>query len=120
MDPFSGSGVTALEALKRGRRVIAVDLNPIATEILRLTIEYIEPLRLKEAFDRVEQDAKPQIDGLYVTECRKCGEDIPVECSIWNRDEKKNLILKELRYKCTNCGEVVEKGGKPTKKDLKE
>ena len=119
MDPFSGSGVTALEALKRGRRVIAVDLNPIATEILRLTIEYIEPLRLKEAFDRVEQDAKPQIDGLYVTECRKCGEDIPVECSIWNRDEKKNLILKELRYKCTNCGEVVEKGGKPTKKDLK-
>jgi 16S rRNA G966 N2-methylase RsmD len=119
MDPFSGSGVTALEALKLGRKVIAVDLNPIATEILRLTIEYIEPLRLKEAFDRVEQDIKKQINALYVTECRKCGADIPVECSIWNRDEKKNLTLKELRYKCTNCGEVIEKGGKPSKKDLK-
>ena len=36
MDPFSGSGVTALEALKLGRRVIAVDINPVANEILRL------------------------------------------------------------------------------------
>jgi 16S rRNA G966 N2-methylase RsmD len=119
MDPFSGSGVTALEALKLGRKVIAVDLNPIATEILRLTIEYIEPLRLREAYVRVEQDVKLQIDGLYVTECQKCGEDIPVECSIWNRDEKRNLTLKELRYKCTSCGEVIEKGGRPTRKDLK-
>jgi 16S rRNA G966 N2-methylase RsmD len=119
MDPFSGSGVTALEALKLGRKAIAVDLNPIATEILRLTIEYIEPLRLKEAFDRVEQDVKTQINALYITECKKCGKNIPIECSIWNRDEKKNLTLKELRYKCTNCGEIVEKDGKPTKKDLK-
>jgi 16S rRNA G966 N2-methylase RsmD len=119
MDPFSGSGVTALEALKLGRRVVAIDLNPIATEILRLSIEYIEPVRLQEAFDRIAQEIKAEINSLYITECRDCGEDVPVECSIWGRDEKKNLFLKELRYKCWNCGKVVEKGGKPKKQDLR-
>lgn len=118
MDPFSGSGVTALEALKLGRRVIAVDLNPVATEILRLTILSVDPLRLNEAFQRVEQDIKKALNRLYLAECRKCKEQISVECAVWKRDEKKNLALKELRYKCPECGEVLEKGGKPTSKDL--
>ncbi len=119
MDPFSGSGVTALEALKLGRRVIAVDLNPVATEILRLTIQPVELIKLSNAFRRVEQDVKKKINDFYLTECRKCKEEIPIECAIWKRDEKKNLSLKELRYKCFNCGAVVGKGGKPTSKDIK-
>jgi tRNA G26 N,N-dimethylase Trm1 len=119
MDPFSGSGVTALEALKLGRRVIAVDLNPIATEILRLTIQYVDPIKLQTAFERVQKDVKEEINNLYLTQCRNCGENIPIECSIWKRDENKNLSLKELRYKCPHCSEVVESGGKPTDKDIK-
>lgn len=119
MDPFSGSGVTALEALKLDRRVIAVDLNPIAAEILRLTILPIEPLKLQEAFERIEKAVKKQIQQMYFATCRKCEEQIPVDCAIWKRDDKKNLTLKELRYKCPHCGEVVETGGKPKPKDLK-
>jgi len=37
-DPFGGSGVTAIEALKRGRKVIICDLNPIATELTRFIL----------------------------------------------------------------------------------
>lgn len=119
MDPFSGSGVMALEALKLGCRVIAVDLNPVATEILRLTIQYVDPIKLRNAYERVEKEVKKEISDLYLAECRKCNKRIPIECAIWTRDEKKNLSLKELRYKCPQCGEVVEKGGKPKPKDLK-
>jgi len=118
MDPFSGSGVTALEALKLGRRVIAVDLNPVATEILRLTIQHVDPLKLRTAFERIEKEVKTEINDLYLTDCRKCGKRISIECAIWRRDAKKDLALKELRYKCSQCSEVVEKGGKPTPKDL--
>ncbi len=118
MDPFSGSGVTALEALKLGRRVIAVDINPVATEILRLTIQHVDLVKLTKAFERVQKDVKNEINKLYLIECRKCNEQISIECAVWKRDEKKNLTLKENRYKCPNCGEVVESGGKPTKNDL--
>jgi 16S rRNA G966 N2-methylase RsmD len=119
MDPFSGSGVTALEALKLGRRVIAVDLNPIATEILRLTVQPVDLEELEHAFRRIETSVKETINELYVTECRGCEKKIQIECAVWNRDEKKNLDLKELRYKCPHCEEVVEKGGKPSPKDKK-
>lgn len=119
MDPFSGSGVTALEALKLGRRVIAVDLNPIATEILRLTIQYVEPLKLQQAYEKIEKQVRQTINDLYLVDCRKCRERIPVECSVWKRDEKKNLTLLEHRYKCAYCNEVVEKGEKPRPKDAR-
>ncbi len=47
-DPFSGSGVTALEALKAGRKAIASDLMPVATEILRLTVKPVNLAKLQE------------------------------------------------------------------------
>ena len=118
LDPFSGSGVTALESLKLGRRVIAIDLNPIATEILRLTIQPVNLVKLEEAFQRVAAAAKDKIAKLYATDCRKCGNEVIMECAIWERDEKKKLTFKEVRYKCA-CGDIQEKGCKPTVKDLK-
>ena len=111
--PFSGSGVTALESLKLGRRVIAIDLNPVATEILRLTIQPVNLVKFEEAFQRVVAAVKDKIGKLYLTDCRKCGNEVIMECAIWERDEKKKLTLKEVRYKCA-CGDVQEKGCKPT------
>jgi len=36
LDPFSGYGVTGIEALRLGRKTILIDLNPIATFISRV------------------------------------------------------------------------------------
>lgn len=120
LDPFSGSGVTALEALRLGRRVIAVDLNPVATEILRLTILPVDLVELEGAFHRVEEKVKDTILDLYRTQCKKCEAEIPIDSAIWTRDEKKNLSLEELRYRCPHCDTVVEKDGKPSSKDVKQ
>ncbi len=44
LDPFCGSGVTPIEAIKMGRKAIGVDLDPIATFITRMTAR---PIQLK-------------------------------------------------------------------------
>ena len=117
-DPFAGSGITAMEALKSGRRAIVCDLNPIATEIIRLTIKPVNEVHLYEAFKRVEEKVKEKIEKLYHTECRKCKKEIVFDCAIW---EGKNC--KEIRYQsCPHCGDRQEKDCKLTRydKDLLE
>jgi 16S rRNA G966 N2-methylase RsmD len=114
-DPFAGSGVVAMEALKIKRRVIICDLLPVATEIARLTIKPVIETKLGEAFKRVETKVKDKILNLYKTKCRKCGKEFPFTCSIW---ENKKMV--EVRYQsCPNCGDRREKNTSPTKEDRK-
>jgi len=106
-DPFAGSGISAMEALKNGRRAIVCDLNPIAAEIIRLTIKPVNEVHLYEAFKRVEEKVKGKIESLYLTKCRKCGKEIVFDCAIWKGNE-----CVEIRYQsCPHCKDRQEKGG---------
>lgn len=101
-DPFGGSGITAMEALKTGRKVIISDLNPIATEITRLTIKPVNVNKLHESFLRIEEEVKNKILELYKTKCRKCGNELVFDCSIWNKN-----VCTEIRYKnCPDCNDT--------------
>lgn len=114
-DPFAGSGVVAMEALKIKRRVIICDLLPVATEIARLTIKPVPETKLGEAFKRVETKVRDKILSLYKTKCRKCGKEFPLTCSIWENNK-----MVEVRYQsCPNCGDRREKNTLPTKDDRK-
>ena len=113
LDPFSGSGITAMEALKIGRRAIVCDLNPIATEITRLTIKSVNEIRLFEAFKRVEEKVKDEIESLYLTQCRSCKREIVFDCAIWENNE-----CIEIRYqKCPYCEDRQETNCLPTAYD---
>ncbi len=114
-DPFAGSGVVAMEALKIKRRVIVCDLLPVATEIARLTIKPISETRLYDSFKRVESKVKDKILNLYETRCRKCGAEISFTCTFWQNNE-----MVEVRYQsCPKCGDRREKNTPPAKEDLK-
>jgi len=113
-DPFAGSGVVGMEALKNKRRVIICDLLPIATEIARLTIKPVSENELFNAFKRVESKVKDKILNLYKTKCRKCGTSFPFTCSTWE-----NNTMVEVRYQsCPQCGDKREEETPPTKEDL--
>ena len=73
LDPFCGSGGTALAALMEGRAAIAIDRSPAATFI---TKNYCAPVNIRGlqiAFEELKNKAKPEIDWLYETKCDRCG-----------------------------------------------
>ena len=57
-DSFAVSVFTAMESLKNRRRAIVCDLNPIATEIISLTIKSVKEIDYHEAFEPVSRKLK--------------------------------------------------------------
>jgi DNA modification methylase len=73
LDPFCGSGGTALAALLDGRKAIAIDRSPAATFITKNHCTPVDTDKLREAFDQVRREIQPEIDWLYETRCDRCG-----------------------------------------------
>ncbi|OGM32805.1 hypothetical protein A2803_05655 [Candidatus Woesebacteria bacterium RIFCSPHIGHO2_01_FULL_44_21] len=125
-DPFAGSGIVAMEALKNKRRAIVADISPIATEITRLTIKPVSVEKLHEVYKTVEGKVKDKILDLYKTKCRKCGNEFPLTCAIWKqkRQSSDKPISREcidIRYKaCPKCGDRKEKDNPPNSFDFEK
>ena len=64
-DPFSGSGVTAVEALILGRRAVASDINPVARFITRMTaVSPVDLHLLRQSYQQVRAVAEAPIKAL--------------------------------------------------------
>lgn len=72
LDPFCGSGGTALAALMEGRAAIAIDLSPAATFITKNYCTPVDVDELQRAFEELQQKVKPEMDWLYATRCDRC------------------------------------------------
>lgn len=58
LDPFLGSGTTAVAAKQLGRRYIGIDINPEYCEIARERIGHLQPMLLEKAEEYVAGDGK--------------------------------------------------------------
>ena len=58
LDPFGGTGVTAIEALGLRRKIIIIDLNPLACFITRQTCNDVDLDKFARAFLKVEEKVK--------------------------------------------------------------
>ncbi|MDR2170434.1 MAG: type I restriction enzyme HsdR N-terminal domain-containing protein [Planctomycetaceae bacterium] len=56
LDPFGGSGVTAVESLMNQRKAIHVDLNPLSTFLIDSLIAPVNIADLQTAFDAVTKE----------------------------------------------------------------
>lgn len=72
LDPFCGSGGTALAALMEGRAAIAIDLSPAATFITKNYCTPVDVDELQRAFEELKAKVKPEMDWLYETRCDRC------------------------------------------------
>lgn len=68
LDPFSGSGVTGVEALKLGARVVCFDINPVATLVERQALQPWDLAALQAAYRSVESACRAEIGRIHRTE----------------------------------------------------
>lgn len=99
LDPFCGAGIVACEAIRFGRRAIAIDINPMATFITRVTLEPVNLSWLQENFDEVKNSAEEAVSQLFVTKCPYCGKDAEVEFVVRNGE-----VPIQIAYRC-NCSD---------------
>jgi len=96
LDPFCGSGSTALAALIEGRAAVAIDLSPAATFITKNYCAPVDTNELARVFEELENRVKPQIDPLYETRCDSCGGPAHTLYTVYSRV-----------FQCPECGEEV-------------
>ena len=121
LDPFCGGGVTVIEGLRLDRKVIGVDINPLATFITRMEVIDVDLAELEDAFSEVETTCRKKIEKLYATKCSKCGLITIPEWIEWTVQLRCPHCSQEFavsetkklgagRYKCPNisCGESVK------------
>jgi len=115
LDPFVGSGVTAIEALKCGRKAIAIDLNPVSTFITKMTLVPADLKEIMKAYEEIKEKVKHEINELYETRCPKCGKRALIICSIWELEKE---TPREIRLFCPKSNERLIK--KPDKSDIQK
>jgi len=64
-DPFVGSGIVVVESLLRSRRVIGIDLNPIAIELTKFLASPPSAEEVKTAFLKIRSELQTKINESY-------------------------------------------------------
>jgi len=117
LDPFAGGGVTVVESLKLRRRVIGVDVIPLATYIASMEARNLDLPSFEETFLLLKSKLKDEIRSLYATRCEKCNELAIADWIEW--DEKRQRPVR-LKYGCYKCGDIAQKTASKADRELAE
>jgi len=115
LDPFCGSGGTALAALMEGRKAVAIDRSPAATFITKNYCTPVDVGELQTAFEELKKKVKPEIDWLYETRCDRCGGEATTAYTVYSQVFQCPRCLEKIPlFDCVE-GEGVTNTGKPKK-----
>ena len=103
LDLFAGSGVVLAESLITGRRGVAVDLNPIAGLITRVTVEGADPLEFSAEVARIIDAGRDLRRELFGERCDRCGEIGDVMSTAFDGEKALRITLD-----CAICGTVTQ------------
>jgi putative DNA methylase len=122
LDCFAGGGVTLVEGLTVGRRVVSIDVNPVASLVQQGQVLDVSALQINELTTRLSSSILTEIGTWFETQCRQCFESTPyrwierayfVNCPKCNSDtlldEASKFVMpsgsaKNGTYICNHCG----------------
>lgn len=115
LDPFCGSGSTALAALMEGRRAVAVDRSPAATYVTKNYCTLVDPNGLRAALESLRAAVYPEIKWLYETRCNRCDGEATTEHTVYSQVFQCPRCLEKVAlFDCVEA-EGTTKAGKPKK-----
>ncbi len=129
LDPFCGSGMTGVAALKSGRIPVLIDLSPAATFIAVNFLMAVPPYEYMKSIQQILGITLHEELSLYGTHCRRCNKLVPMEYVVWSyglicefcnqefilwdvaRDERDNVRESKIKkdFDCPHCGKHLEK-----------
>lgn len=92
LDPFCGSGMTGLAAIRTGRRAVLNDLSPLAVHLAFNHTHACDPDALKAAWDRIRESLDSEESRHYSIRCSDCRGRGRLRYTIWSDV-----------YRCPNC-----------------
>ena len=96
LDPFCGSGGTALAALIEGRKAIAIDLSPAATFITKGYCQMISAESCNKFISDFLYEWKNVCSWSHDLKCPKCGKVAVL-----------NSVIHSDRYECLRCMSAI-------------
>lgn len=120
LDVFCGGGVTLFEGLSIGRKVVACDVNPLATFIARMAITKVNKKEYLNSISEIRDDVAKFSEPFYTTRNRENGEILPVrwyehaylvECRCCGHTTALSNDLKAKTngwYLCEKCKEEIQ------------
>jgi adenine-specific DNA methylase len=100
LDPFAGGGVTLVEGLIVRRKVVAVDLNPLAVKIMRHEVAPLNTRLFREAVEKLSEVMEPLASDMYAVKCPNCGRKA---VAIWTEYEASTDKPVAIHYECNIC-----------------
>ncbi len=116
LDSFAGSGVTVIEAVRAGRKGIAIDLNPVACFLMQATLRPTNVDGLTSCIGRLRSAVQNKIDSYYGARCSQCGKDAIATHFVWKTTRYKGDQMYRVRVRCDNCNLSEERS--PTDDDI--
>lgn len=124
LDPFCGSGMTGVAALRTGRRALLSDLSPFATFLAYNNCTPADAGELRAVLARILDAARPTLEPMYGTKCPSCGRPAAIRYVVWSDVLAcpacgKHYTLWDAavdgdgrvqsRYNCPACGRRISK-----------
>src|SRR5688572_24715505 len=103
VDPFCGSGGTALAAVRAGRRAVAIDRSPAAAFIARNYCAVVEPVALRAAGAAVLAAVDGEMRRIYSGRCGGCNGEAVVIHAVTERGAAVAGEIVELALRCPAC-----------------